>query len=71
MNTNYKRFILVGANPYRGYTNTLTYTDLKVIGSVDTEIELKKLVEDSYDDCGGLLHVIDLQQENNPEIPFQ
>lgn len=71
METKYKRFIVVGGNPFTGYTGTTTYTSLKIIGYVDSKEELKKLVEDSYEECGGLMHVIDLAQQNESDIPFQ
>lgn len=54
------RYILVGANPFRGYTGTLTYTSLKVIGSVETLPELRKLWDENYSKCGGLMLMIDL-----------
>jgi hypothetical protein len=52
-------YILIGGNPFRGYTNTLTYTDLKVVDRVDTKKQAVASFRKHYDDCGGLLRVMD------------
>jgi hypothetical protein len=54
-----KRYILVAGDPFRGYTGTLTFTGLLVVGSADTVDEAKALTEDSYEKHGGLLLWID------------
>jgi hypothetical protein len=66
----HKRFILVGGNPFRGYNGTTTFTGLRTIGMTDSKEDLKTMVDDHYDECGGLLLVIDLDHENDPNIPF-
>lgn len=56
-----KRFILIGGVPFRGYTGTLTYTELKEVGRVNTKKQLKDLMDKNNDACGGLFHVVDLE----------
>lgn len=54
-----KKYIVVGGNPIRSYTQTLTFTGLTVVGHADSKEELATLVREQYDACGGLLLVID------------
>ena len=61
-------YIVVGGNPFRGYTNTLTFTSLKVVGKASSQEELKKLVEDNYEACAGLMIVID--SSTGKEVTF-
>jgi hypothetical protein len=55
----------------RCYTETISFTSLKVIGKTNSKQELSDMVKANYEDCGGLLQVIDLDHENDPSIPFQ
>lgn len=55
------KYILVGGNPFRMYTGTLTYTGLDVVAKSDSLEEIKKAFNDRYDDCGGLLMIIDTE----------
>ena len=53
------KFTLVGGRPTIGYTKTLTFIGLKVCGHAETEEEIKKLWDQHYEACGGLLLVLD------------
>jgi hypothetical protein len=68
-----KRYILIGGNPFRGYTGTTTYTGLAVRGSADTQAEALALTEVEYDLCSGLILWIDTQtgQPGEPPGPDQ
>jgi hypothetical protein len=48
------KYHLIGGNPFRGYTGTLTYTGLNVVGTNLTMDEAKKLWDEKYEECGGL-----------------
>lgn len=62
-------YVLIGGNPYRGYTGTMTYTDLGVITKVKTKKEAAEAYRKYYDDCGGLLRIFDSETLEfvNPE----
>ena len=53
------RYVIIGATPFRGYTNTLTYTSLNVVESTDDKDDVPRLVALQYEECGGLLIVMD------------
>ena len=55
------KYITVGGVPFRGYTGTLTFTGLRVIGRSQTLEQVKELVKDQYDEIGGLHLVIDAE----------
>lgn len=55
------RYIIVGGHPYRSYTGTITFTHLNIVGKTDSKREAEKIVSEKYDDCGGLLVIIDLE----------
>ncbi len=54
------RFSIIGGNPFRCFNGTQTFTSLRVAAVCDTEEQVKSLVEKWYQECGGLLLVIDL-----------
>lgn len=65
------RYSIIGGNPIRALTGTGTFTALNVVGVVDTEEEVKRVVDEKYEECGGLLLVIDLQTGRPAEdVPF-
>lgn len=65
------KFSIIGGNPYRGYTGTTTFTALRVVGVCDTRDEVKAIVDQYYEECGGLLIVIDLATgQPADEVPF-
>lgn len=55
------KYILVGGNPFRGYRGTTTFTSLKVVASCQTKDEARQLWNQHYDDCGGLMIIIDAE----------
>lgn len=55
------KYILIGGNPFTGYTGTQTFTSLKVVGSSNTEEGIKDLWIDKYDECGGLMLILDAE----------
>lgn len=63
------KYIIIGGIPFRGYTGTLTFTGLRVIGRSNTIEGVKKLVADKYEEIGGLHLVIDAETGKEAEIP--
>ena len=59
-------FTIIGGNPFTGYTGTTSFTGLRVVATVETYDEMKKIVDESYDECGGLFLVL----ENGKEIEY-
>lgn len=53
------RYIVVGGNP-EVYTGVVTYTSIGIVGKADTLEEAKTIFNLKYDECGGLLVVIDM-----------
>lgn len=66
-----KRFCLVGGNPFRGYTGTLTFTSLQVCGFYESEEEVKKAWKQHYSECGGLMLIIDTHAGAEAKIDFE
>ena len=58
-----KKFIVVGGNPYRMYTGTITFTHLRELGQFNTQEEADRCIEQNYDECGGLLDVFVVEKE--------
>jgi len=57
--TTTNKYIIIGGNYYRAYTGTGTFTSINVVGSTDSEEEVKQIVNDKCNECGGLMLVID------------
>ncbi len=55
------RYMVIGGNPFRGYTGTQTYTAIRVIGLCPTIEDARNLWQASYEDCGGLLLIVDCE----------
>ena len=53
------RYLVIGGRPFRGYTQTLTYTSLKVVGRTNDLLMVRGIVEQQYEKCGGLLIALD------------
>lgn len=53
-------FALIGGKPFRCYTGTTTYTGLSVVAKCNTKKQAEKLYRKHYEDCGGLLLIVDL-----------
>jgi len=54
-----KKYFLIGGIPYRSYTGTGTFVGLKVVGQYDSIEEVETAVKLHYEECGGLLMVLD------------
>lgn len=55
------KYILVGGNPFRMYTGTTTFTSLKVVATCQTKDEARQLWNQHYEDCSGLMLIIDAE----------
>jgi hypothetical protein len=55
------RYAVIGGAPFTGYTGTLTFTSLRVVGTTSTLKQAEKLASENYDSSGGLLLVLDLE----------
>lgn len=53
------RYLVIGGNPFVGYTRTQTYTSLRVVGGNETVEGAEALCQQKYEECGGLLLVVD------------
>jgi hypothetical protein len=56
-----KRYTVIGGNYYRSYTGTGTFTGLDIVGKCDTIEELKEILKEKYEECGGLIAVVDTE----------
>jgi hypothetical protein len=54
------KYSVIGGNPFVGYTGTMSFTALRVVGQADTQEQVEALIKEHYEPCGGLLLVIDL-----------
>jgi len=61
-------YLVIGGNPFRTYTSTVTYTGLYTVGLVKTSKEAAKLIKDNYDDCGGLISVFDTETGEQVDV---
>jgi hypothetical protein len=52
-------YILIGGSPFRSYTGTTTFTGIYVVWTGTTLKEARKQIKERFDDCGGLLLLID------------
>lgn len=52
-------FIVIGGNPFRSYTGTGTVTALRIVGTFSTVEKAKQECAAKWDECGGLLIVVD------------
>jgi len=52
------KYTIVGGNPFCGYTGTITFTSLRVVGSADSYEEASQLVRDNWECCSGLIMVL-------------
>lgn len=55
------KYILIGGDPFIGYTGTQTYTDLKVVGKSNSPEEIVKLFHEKYDECGGFVRIFNTE----------
>ena len=55
------KYLLVGGTPFTGYSGTTSFTSLKVVGISDSKDDMKQMYSDNYEECGGLLIIIDTE----------
>lgn len=55
-------YIVIGGNPFRGYTNTLTFTGLKSLGEFKDKEIADGCVNLHYEDCGGLIAIFEVNR---------
>lgn len=65
-----KRFLLVGGSPFRMYTGTKTFLSLKIVAEADTKEAIEELSTANYDQCGGLVLVIDTDEPAVEDVVF-
>lgn len=65
-----QRYVVVGGHPFRMYTGTTTFTGLKLVGKTDSKEEAVELFNTHYEDCGGLLMIVDLDEGVNQNETF-
>ena len=53
-----QKYTIVGGNPITIYSGTTTFTGLRIVGVTESIKEAKKIQEDNYDECGGLIITI-------------
>ena len=53
------RYIIIGGNPFTDFSGSRTFTGLKIAFSSDDLEECNKKIADLFDECGGLLLLID------------
>ena len=56
-----KKYIVVGGNPFRSYTGTEVCTGLRVVDTADSKEECEMIVRTHYEECGGLMLVVDAE----------
>lgn len=54
------KYSVIGGKPSLGYTGTMSFTALKVVGTANTQEEVEAIIKAHYEACGGLLLVIQL-----------
>ena len=56
-----KRYAVVGGNYYRspGYGHGM-FTSISVLIKTDNLEEANEVVKEKYDDCGGLIYIVDM-----------
>ncbi len=64
------RYIIVGGRPFSHHMNrgTVTFSSLKVVGGSDTIEGVKRIWTDKYEECGGLMLVVDTTTGLEAEI---
>lgn len=59
-------YTVVGGNPFTMHTGTTTFTGLRVVGTTGNFKDMRRLVEDNWDNCSGLILVL----YNGKEISY-
>ncbi len=55
------RYLIIGGNPFQGYTGTTTFTGLRIVAVTDDRGNINRLFRKHYEECSGLLLVIDTE----------
>lgn len=56
-------YTIIGGNPFTMYTGTTTFTGLRVVANTESFDEMEDIVREKYDECGGLILVLDNGKE--------
>jgi hypothetical protein len=56
-----KRYHVIGGNPFRMHTGTTTFTSFDILLSSDSLEEANQVVNDKYEECCGLIGVLDAE----------
>lgn len=62
------RYIIIGGNYFQAYSGTGTFTDLSVVGEGNTKEEIRAVIDEIYDKCGGLVLVLDRQTGREADL---
>lgn len=52
-------YIVIGGIPVSSFTGTITFSGLEVVGVTEDRKEVEKIVKEKFDECRGLLIVVD------------
>lgn len=55
------KYLVVGGNPFTCYTGTTSFTSLDVVGKANSWKEAADIFNNKYDECSGLLLIIDME----------
>lgn len=64
------RFVVVGGNPFTGYNGAQMFTGLKVVARASSKELAQDIVRENYEQCGGLLLIIDCENETSSNEDF-
>jgi hypothetical protein len=53
------RYIIIGGNPMSMYNGTTTFTSLRVIGKTNDHNKAQEIADHNYDQCAGLIDIVD------------
>ena len=54
-------YLVIGGSPFTGYTNTTSFTALNVVGGANSIERAKGIYREKYEECGGLLEIINTE----------
>lgn len=55
------RYLIIGGNPFIGYTRTTSITSLNIVGKTNDLEEARRFKKELYDECGGIMILIDTE----------
>lgn len=56
-------FTIIGGNPFISFTGNQMFTGLRIVDKVETFQEMEKVVKENFEDCGGLILILDGDEE--------